>query len=248
MARSHGRLADSRSARTRAPRPGMRYHASRHAPPAKVERRYASNRQPIVAPVSPHRSGPRRQTYALAPRVERHTLPNVERRPRRAVPPVSSNEPSYDRTGWARWIGRSWLGHKTATGEMFDARRLTGAHASLPLPSFVYVTNKQNGRTILIRINDRVPAAKGRTIVVSQRAAELLGFRGAGRVRVDLQYGGPASPVPNEKHERAFLKQQPWYRNRNATARPASRTPVIQPRPGGRYPKPTYPRWDNTRR
>ncbi|MGI9475583.1 MAG: septal ring lytic transglycosylase RlpA family protein [Hyphomicrobiaceae bacterium] len=162
--------------------------------------------------------------------------------------PAPAAEPAYVPSGWARWIGRSWLGHRTASGEMFDADRLTGAHASLPLPSFLYVTNKRNGRTILIRINDRVPAARDRVIIVSRRAAELLDFRAAGRVEVDIQYGGRASPVPNEKHERAFLMKQPWYRGRSAAVRRMPRASVRQRTAERRYAIPTYPRWDNTRR
>lgn len=218
----------------------VRYYRRNKVPPRLVDQRH-NYTQPSTRPVN-------RQAYALPPRVERRALPDAGRRPQRAERPLPSSEPTYQRSGWARWIGRSWLGHKTASGEIFDAGRLTGAHASLPVPSFVYVTNKRNGRSILIRVNDRVPAAKDRVIILSQWAAELLDFRAAGRVQVDIQYGGPASPVPNEKHERAFLKQQPWYRSKSATTRPASPLPAIQSQSARRYPKPTYPRWDDTRR
>jgi rare lipoprotein A (peptidoglycan hydrolase) len=160
------------------------------------------------------------------------------------------SNPTYRKFGWARWIGPSWRGHTTTSGEIFQPERLTGSHATLPLPSFVYVTNRTNGRTVLIRVNDRVPHSDAQAIIVSQRAAELLDFVKAGRVMVDIQYAGPASPLPNAKHEEAFLRQQPWFKrdlvqDGRAVGAPIGPTDMSV---GQRYPTPTYPRWDGTQR
>jgi rare lipoprotein A (peptidoglycan hydrolase) len=112
------------------------------------------------------------------------------------------------------------------------------------------VTNRHNGRTVLIRVNDRVPESNQQAIIVSQRTAELLGFRQAGRAMVDIQYAGPAAPQPNGRHEQAFLEQQPWFQRDLQQHSRARRGSVGDAGVTNeqRYPPPTYPRWDGTRR
>ena len=99
---------------------------------------------------------------------------------------VPRADPDYDRTGMASWYGPGFHGKRTANGEVYDMDALTAAHPTLPMPSRVRVTNLENGRSIVLRINDRGPFAKGRIIDVSRRAARELGFlsQGVTRVRV----------------------------------------------------------------
>ena len=94
----------------------------------------------------------------------------------------------YDETGIASWYGSKFHGRNTANGEKYDMNALTAAHRTLPLPSFVQVTNLENGRSLTLRVNDRGPFAHGRIIDVSRRAAQLLGFqlKGTARVRVSI--------------------------------------------------------------
>jgi rare lipoprotein A len=94
----------------------------------------------------------------------------------------------YAETGIASWYGSKFHGKPTANGEIFDQNMITAAHPTLPLPSAVRVTNLDNGRTILLRINDRGPFARGRIIDLSRRAAQLLGFekKGTAKVRVEI--------------------------------------------------------------
>lgn len=94
----------------------------------------------------------------------------------------------YEETGIASWYGPNFDGRDTANGEVFDMTLVSAAHRTLPLPSYVMVTNLDNGRTMEVRINDRGPYAHGRIIDLSKRAAELLGFedQGTARVRVKL--------------------------------------------------------------
>jgi rare lipoprotein A len=95
-------------------------------------------------------------------------------------------EYDFSETGIASWYGPGFQGKKTANGEKFDTNELTAAHRTLQMPSLVRVTNLENGRSIIVRVNDRGPFSRGRVMDVSSRAAELLGFKGRGTARVRL--------------------------------------------------------------
>jgi rare lipoprotein A len=94
----------------------------------------------------------------------------------------------YDHVGMASWYGGNFHGRQTADGEVFDRTELTAAHLSLPLPSYVRVTNLENNRSIVLRVNDRGPYVRNRLIDVSEHAAELLAFRRGGSTKVRVQY------------------------------------------------------------
>ena len=102
------------------------------------------------------------------------------------------HQPDYDARGVASWYGPKFHGKLTANGELFDMNRLTAAHKTLPLPSLVAVTNLQNGREVVLRVNDRGPFAGDRIIDLSRAAAETLGTRRAGLGQVRVRYLGPA--------------------------------------------------------
>lgn len=95
---------------------------------------------------------------------------------------------SYSEVGTASWYGADFHAKTTANGERYDMNSLTAAHRTLPLPSIVKVTNLENGRSLVLRVNDRGPYAKGRIIDVSKRASQLLGFhtQGTTKVRVEV--------------------------------------------------------------
>jgi rare lipoprotein A len=94
--------------------------------------------------------------------------------------------------GLASWYGDRFHGRPTANGERFDMGGFTAAHRTLPLPSYVRVTNVTNGRSIVVRVNDRGPFHSSRVIDVSRRTADVLGFRSTGVGSVKLDYVGPA--------------------------------------------------------
>lgn len=98
----------------------------------------------------------------------------------------------YSAKGVASWYGRAFHGRQTANGEVYDVAGLTAAHKTLPLPSYARVTNLDNGRSVVVRINDRGPFAHNRLIDVSRAAADLLGFRQKGTANVQVDYVGPA--------------------------------------------------------
>jgi len=101
---------------------------------------------------------------------------------------TSSPKSKAYQVGTASWYGVQFQGRPTASGEPFDMRDFTAAHPKLPLGTFVKVTNLKNGKTVVVRINDRGPVVDGRIIDVSYSAARALGFneRGLQTVRVDL--------------------------------------------------------------
>lgn len=94
----------------------------------------------------------------------------------------------YAETGVASWYGAPFHGRLTANGEAYDQNELTAAHQTLPLPSIVRVTNMENGRSVVVRVNDRGPFITGRILDVSRRAAQLLKFhkKGTTPVRVEV--------------------------------------------------------------
>ncbi len=95
---------------------------------------------------------------------------------------------NYSEVGMASWYGDDFHAKKTANGERYDMNTLTAAHRTLPLPSIVKVTNLENGRSLVLRVNDRGPYVKDRIIDISKRGAQLLGYqtKGVTKVRVEI--------------------------------------------------------------
>ncbi len=110
---------------------------------------------------------------------------------------VPTHEPDYDETGIASWYGPTFHGKPSASGEVFDQDALTAAHPTLPIPSLVRVTNLENGKTVVVRLNDRGPFVDDRIIDLSRRTAEVLDMRGKGTARVRVQYVGAAPAQAN---------------------------------------------------
>ena len=98
----------------------------------------------------------------------------------------------YEAVGVASWSGEPYHGRHTANGEIYDMEALTAAHPTLPLPSVVQVTNLANGRSLILRVNDRGPFVADRLIDLSQAAARELGFERQGLARVHVSYLGLA--------------------------------------------------------
>lgn len=136
---------------------------------------------------------------------------------------------SYSEIGTASWYGKDFHAKDTANGEKYNMNSLTAAHRTLPLPSIVKVTNLENGRTVILRVNDRGPYAKNRIIDISKRGAEILGFQTQGTAKVKVEIMAKESqrlkeailnkdgikvtrqtPYPKYQHERT---QTPIYTN-----------------------------------
>ena len=144
----------------------------------------------------------------------------------RGITYVPAAAPGYDALGYAGWYGGE-SGNVTARGERFRAEAISGAHTTLPLPSYVEVTALDTGRTILLRVNDRGPFVRGRIIDLSRGAADLLGIRASGttavrvrlvdppeRDRARLRAGKPASPRPDAPPDTLAALRQRWMETR----------------------------------
>jgi len=105
---------------------------------------------------------------------------------------VPQENANYRAEGIASWYGDDFHGRLTANGEVFDMKSLTAAHPTLPIPSYARVTNTKNGKSLIVRVNDRGPYHGNRLIDVSNRAAELLDFKNNGTAHVRVEYVGRA--------------------------------------------------------
>lgn len=161
-------------------------------------------------------------------------------------------QPDYDETGIASWYGPNFHGKQTANGEIFDADGLTAAHPTLPMPVNVRVTNLENGRSIILRVNDRGPFVDGRIIDVSARAAQLLGFyeKGTARVRVtylsraDLPAGAPSEGTAAVAAVRAAPTTAVQVASLDPVATPPPAPASDQPEASS-YPSPSPERLDS---
>lgn len=110
---------------------------------------------------------------------------------------VLDESEGYRENGIASWYGRDFQGRTTSSGEVYDMNKLTAAHKTLPIPTWVEVTNLANGRRVIVKVNDRGPFVDGRIIDLSQRAAEELDMIGTGTARVRIRaLGAPAAAPP----------------------------------------------------
>ena len=116
--------------------------------------------------------------------------------------------PNYSQTGIASYYGSAFHGRKTANGEIFDRHAVSAAHPTMPLPSYARVTNLANGRSIIVRVNDRGPFHGGRIIDLSERTAHVLGTRASGTGQVRVDYVGRASTAgSNDRSLMATLRE-----------------------------------------
>ena len=112
-------------------------------------------------------------------------------------------DPTYDEVGIASWYGKQFHAKKTANGETYNMNALTAAHKTLPMPTNVKVTNIENGRSIIVRVNDRGPFVGDRIIDLSRRAAQVLGFTNQGTTKVRVQALNEYGKIPKKSKKYA---------------------------------------------
>jgi rare lipoprotein A len=114
---------------------------------------------------------------------------------------VPREDAAYDKAGVASWYGSDFHGRLTANGEIYDKTTISAAHRTMPLPSYARVTNLANGKSIIVRVNDRGPFAGNREIDLSERVSELLEFKGRGLTQVRVQYVGRAGLAGSDQKQ-----------------------------------------------
>ncbi|HSM59240.1 MAG TPA: septal ring lytic transglycosylase RlpA family protein [Longimicrobiales bacterium] len=156
--------------------PGPREAASgsERAAPARSDDGHAPDAQPTAEPKSAYGNPDQYEVFGVTYRVL----------------PTSTG---YEEEGKASWYGEEFHGRRTSSGEPYDMHAMTGAHRTLPLPTYVEVTNLENGRKAVVRINDRGPFKDDRILDVSYAAAVKLGLVGPGTARVRVRALEPAA-------------------------------------------------------
>ena len=152
-------------------------------------------------------------------------------------------DPGYNKVGIASWYGSKFHGKLTANGEIFDKNRLSAAHTTLPMPSLVEVKNLENGRRIVVRLNDRGPFVDDRIIDLSRAAAVELGFQAKGLAKVRVRYLGPA-PLNQQANRKGHAASR-LARNEQASSAQTGEAVIHSrrisrtvPRPGAIMPPP----------
>ncbi|MCF6282205.1 MAG: septal ring lytic transglycosylase RlpA family protein [Candidatus Polarisedimenticolaceae bacterium] len=129
---------------------------------------------------------------------------------------LTSSE-GYSEQGLASWYGTKFHGHRTSSGEPFDMYAMTAAHKTLPLPTYARVTNLNNGRTVIVKINDRGPFHDDRIIDLSYAAAGKLGILSNGTGRVEV-IALSSNATPAEKHQHHLVQVGAFQTRSNAIA------------------------------
>lgn len=124
---------------------------------------------------------------------------------------VNFNAQGFAQSGYASWYGTKFHGNSTANGDVYDMYAMTAAHKTLPIPSYVKVTNLENQRSIIVRVNDRGPFHDGRVIDLSYVAAKKLGMLQKGTAKVLLEVVVPSGGEPESAKEISQLTQKQLY-------------------------------------
>jgi len=112
---------------------------------------------------------------------------------------VMPSEEGYRERGFASWYGEKFHGHKTSNGEIYDMYQISAAHKTMPIPGFLRVTNLENERSIIVRVNDRGPFHSDRVIDLSYAAAYMLGFDNKGTAMVEVEAIVPTLAGPGSR-------------------------------------------------
>ena len=164
---------------------------------------YQASRYSITQDRGPSQTLDLSQVREVIPVIEERTMAGnkspytVNGRTYRVMP----SEAGYRERGFASWYGEKFHGHKTSNGEIYDMFQLSAAHKSMPIPSYLRVTNLENNRSIIVRVNDRGPFHSERIIDLSYAAAHMLGYDNKGTAMVEVEAIVPtvqasAAPAP----------------------------------------------------
>jgi len=161
-------------------------------PPISQSDRYQEERYELKHDVAPDQPISVEHIEEITPQYEPYSLggnKNYTVRGQRYQ--VIKDPTGFKQTGQASWYGKKFHGHLTSNGEVYDMYSMTAAHKELPLPSYVKVTNTDNGKSTIVRVNDRGPFHPGRIIDLSYAAASKLGMLAKGTARVEVEAINP---------------------------------------------------------
>src|SRR5450432_4630804 len=147
---------------------------------------------------------------------------------------VPEEDTGYREEGMASWYGDDFHGRLTANGEVFDMASLTAASPTLPMPCYARVTNLSNGKSLIVRVNDRGPYHGNRLMDVSSKAAELLEFKGNGIARVRVEYVGRAPLEGSDDRQLMATLRTGTPAPSPSLVRVASARPFVPEIPSGR--------------
>lgn len=144
---------------------------------------------------------------------------------------VMNSSVGYRESGTASWYGPNFHGRPTSSGETYDMHAMTAAHKTLPIPTWVEVTNQRNGRSVIVKVNDRGPFVDGRIIDMSLAAAEALDMVRAGTAPVFVRALGEPVAAPTIVSARAVSSPEPRPRRFSIISEAAAATPGIDDAP-----------------
>jgi rare lipoprotein A len=186
------------------------------APPMSPSDAYQASRYSIQQDRGPSRPIDPAQIREVIPIIENRTAAGnrspytVNGRTYRIMP----SEEGYRERGFASWYGEKFHGHRTSNGEIYDMYQLSAAHKSMPIPGYLRVTNLENNRSIIVRVNDRGPFHSDRIIDLSYAAAYMLGFDARGTAMVEVESVIPtlaASQLPENVQSSATAEVAEQY-------------------------------------
>lgn len=172
----------------------------------QVKTGYASFQPPVIIDQTPHALAKNQLRHHSILRVNNQEEVNETAQQESLLPRIAR----YIIQGVASWYGPGFHGKKTATGEIFDMYAMTAAHKTLPIPSYAQVTNLENNRSIIVRINDRGPFVGNRELDLSYAAAKTLDMDEGGTGAVEIKVISPSQALP-QMQKNASKREQNVY-------------------------------------
>jgi rare lipoprotein A len=172
----------------------------------QVKTNYASFQPPVIIDQTPHALAKNQLRHHSILRVNKQDESNETAQQESLLPRIAR----YIKQGIASWYGPGFHGKKTATGEIFDMYAMTAAHKTLPIPSYAQVTNLENHRSIIVRINDRGPFVGNRELDLSYAAAKVLDMDEGGTGAVEIKVISPSQALP-QMQKNASKREQNVY-------------------------------------
>ena len=169
----------------------------------QIKTNYATFHPPAAINHTPHTVASHQIRHHSILRMSNHDEPNEIAQQENLLPRIAR----YIKQGVASWYGPGFHGKKTATGEIFDMYAMTAAHKTLPIPSYAQVTNLENNRSIIVRINDRGPFVRNREMDLSYAAAKNLDMEQDGTGKIEIKAISPSQALPQLQQIAATQEQ-----------------------------------------